>query len=111
MKMYYEQEINQQWIQGKKVAVIGYGSQGFAHSNNLRDSGVEVCVGLRKDSASVKKARAAGLKVMTGAEASEWADVIMVLKGPHETQDLLSLFAFHLHGVFWNHGYLGHCVG
>jgi ketol-acid reductoisomerase len=83
MKMYYEQEINQEWIQSKKVAVIGYGSQGFAHSNNLRDSGVEVCVGLRKDSASVKKAREAGLKVMTGAEASQWADVIMVLVPDH----------------------------
>jgi len=83
MKMYYEQEINQQWIQGKKVAVIGYGSQGFAHSNNLRDSGVEVCVGLRKDSASVKKAKEAGLKVMTGAQVSEWADVIMLLVPDH----------------------------
>ena len=83
MKMYYEQEINQQWIQGKKVAVIGYGSQGFAHSNNLRDSGVEVCVGLRKDSASVKKAKEAGLKVMTGAQAAEWADVIMLLVPDH----------------------------
>jgi ketol-acid reductoisomerase len=83
MKMYYEQEINQKWIQSKKVAVIGYGSQGFAHSNNLRDSGVEVCVGLRKDSASVKKAKEAGLKVMTGAEASRWADVVMVLVPDH----------------------------
>jgi ketol-acid reductoisomerase len=83
MKMYYEQEIDQEWIQSKKVAVIGYGSQGFAHSNNLRDSGVEVCVGLRKDSTSVKKAREAGLKVMTGAEASQWADVIMVLVPDH----------------------------
>jgi ketol-acid reductoisomerase len=63
--------------------VIGYGSQGFAHSNNLRDSGVEVCVGLRKDSTSVKKAKEAGLKVMTGAEASQWADVIMVLVPDH----------------------------
>jgi ketol-acid reductoisomerase len=83
MKMYYEQEINQEWIQSKKVAVIGYGSQGFAHSNNLRDSGVEVCVGLRKDSPSVKKAKEAGLKVMTGAEAAQWADVIMFLVPDH----------------------------
>jgi len=83
MKMYYEQEINQEWIQSKKVAVIGYGSQGFAHSNNLRDSGVEVCVGLRKDSPSVKKAKEAGLKVMTGAEAAQWADVIMLLVPDH----------------------------
>jgi ketol-acid reductoisomerase len=83
MKMYYEQEISQAWIQSKKVAVIGYGSQGFAHSNNLRDSGVEVCVGLRKDSSSVKKAKEAGLKVMTGADAARWADVIMLLVPDH----------------------------
>jgi len=83
MKVYYEQEIDQQWIQSKKVAVIGYGSQGFAHSNNLRDSGVDVCVGLRKDSASVQRAREAGLKVMTGGEAAQWADAIMVLVPDH----------------------------
>jgi ketol-acid reductoisomerase len=83
VKVYYESEIDQQWIQNKKVAVIGYGSQGFAHSNNLRDSGVEVAVGLRTESASVKKAREAGLKVMSGAEASAWADVIMLLVPDH----------------------------
>lgn len=83
MKVYYEQEINQEWIQSKKVAVIGYGSQGFAHSNNLRDSGVEVVVALRKESASVKKAQEAGLKVMSNREASEWADVIMILVPDH----------------------------
>jgi len=83
VKVYYEQEIKQEWIQSKKVAVIGYGSQGFAHSNNLRDSGVDVVVALRKESASVKKAQEAGLKVMTNREASEWADVIMVLVPDH----------------------------
>jgi ketol-acid reductoisomerase len=88
VKVYYEQEIDQQWIQNRKVAVIGYGSQGFAHSNNLRDSGVEVTVGLRKDSASVKKAEEAGLKVMTGREASEWADVIMLLVPDHLQADV-----------------------
>lgn len=63
--------------------MIGYGSQGFAHSNNLRDSGVDVVVALRKESASVKKAQEAGLKVMTNREASEWTDVIMVLVPDH----------------------------
>lgn len=56
MNIYYEKDIKPDWIRSKKVAVIGYGSQGFAHSNNLRDSGVEVVVGLRAGSASVKKA-------------------------------------------------------
>ena len=83
MKVYYEREIKQEWIQNKKVAVIGYGSQGFAHSNNLRDSGVDVVVALRKESASVKKAKEAGLKVMSSREASEWADVIMILVPDH----------------------------
>ncbi len=83
MKAYYERDMDQQWIRGKKVAVIGYGSQGFAHSNNLRDSGVDVAVGLRKDSASVKKAKEAGLKVMTNREIAAWADVIMILVPDH----------------------------
>jgi len=83
VKVHYEKEIDQGWIQSKKVAVIGYGSQGFAHSNNLRDSGVDVTVGLRKDSASVKKAKEAGLKVMTGREAADWADAIMMLVPDH----------------------------
>ncbi len=83
MKVYYEQEIDQKWIRLKKVAVIGYGSQGFAHSNNLRDSGVEVAVGLRKDSKSVRKAEEAELTVMETAKAAEWADVIMMLVPDH----------------------------
>jgi ketol-acid reductoisomerase len=83
VKVYYEQEIKQEWIQSKKVAVIGYGSQGFAHSNNLRHSGVDVAVALRKKSTSVKKAQEAGLKVMSNREASAWADVIMVLVPDH----------------------------
>ena len=60
MNIFYEKDIKPEWIRSKKVAVIGYGSQGFAHSNNLRDSGVEVVVGLRADSASNKKAAEAG---------------------------------------------------
>ncbi|MDR7329181.1 ketol-acid reductoisomerase [Corynebacterium guangdongense] len=66
-------------IQGKKVAIIGYGSQGHAHSQNLRDSGVEVVIGLREGSKSADKAREAGFEVKTNAEAAAWADVIMLL--------------------------------
>ncbi len=83
MKVYYEKDINEGWLSGKKVAVIGYGSQGFAHSNNLKDSGVRVAVGLRKESSSRKKAGEAGLKVMDTAEAAKWADVIMMLIPDH----------------------------
>ncbi len=83
MKVYYEKDINEGWLSGKKVAVIGYGSQGFAHSNNLKDSGVQVAVGLRKESSSRKKAGEAGLKVMDTAEAAKWADVIMMLIPDH----------------------------
>jgi ketol-acid reductoisomerase len=66
-------------LKGKKVAVIGYGSQGHAHALNLRDSGIDVAVGLRRDSASWKKAEAAGLKVMPTADAAAWGDVVMIL--------------------------------
>ncbi len=83
MNVYYEKDINEGWLSGKRVAVIGYGSQGFAHSNNLRDSGIEVAVGLREGSSSRKKAEEAGLKVMDTREASEWADVVMVLIPDH----------------------------
>lgn len=77
--IYYDKDANPELIRSKKVAVIGFGSQGHAHSLNLRDSGVEVCVGLRKDSKSWPKAEEAGLTVKTVAEAAEWADVIMML--------------------------------
>ncbi len=83
MNVYYEKDIDSALITQKKVAVIGYGSQGFAHSNNLRDSGVEVVVGLREGSSSKKKAEEAGLRVMTTREAAEWADVVMVLIPDH----------------------------
>ena len=77
MKVHYN--ANPATIRAKKVAVIGYGSQGHAHALNLADSGVSVAVGLREGSASVAKARAKGLRVMSTAEASAWGDVIMVL--------------------------------
>ena len=78
-KMYYEDAADIAIIRGKKVAIIGYGSQGHAHALNLKDSGVSVKVGLPATSRSVEKARAAGLEVTTVAEAAKWADVVMIL--------------------------------
>ncbi|MHA5282915.1 ketol-acid reductoisomerase [Corynebacterium sp. CQ3829_602738] len=75
----YDNDADLSLIQGKKVAIIGYGSQGHAHAQNLRESGVEVVVGLREGSKSADKAREAGFEVKTNAEAAEWADVIMLL--------------------------------
>jgi len=85
MNRYYDQDADLSIIQGKKVAVIGYGSQGHAHANNLKDSGVEVVVGLREGSPSALKAKEAGIRVMPVEEASAWADVVMVL-APDEFQ-------------------------
>ena len=75
----YEDDANLSLIQGRKVAIIGYGSQGHAHAQNLRESGVEVVIGLREGSKSRAKAEEAGFTVKNNAEASEWADVIMLL--------------------------------
>jgi ketol-acid reductoisomerase len=86
MRVYYDRDADVNLIKGKKVAVVGYGSQGHAHSLNLKDSGVkEVRVALRPGSASAKKAEAAGLTVMTPAEAAKWADLVMILT-PDELQ-------------------------
>jgi len=78
-EIFYDKDADLALIQGKKVAVIGYGSQGHAHSLNLKDSGVEVVVGLKSGSKSKAVAEEAGLKVLTPAEAAAWADVIMIL--------------------------------
>ncbi len=78
-EMFYEADANSSLLMGKKVAVIGYGSQGHAHALNLADSGVNVVVGLRAGSPSVGKAQEAGLKTMSVAEASAFADVVMLL--------------------------------
>ena len=77
--MYYDKDADLDLIRRKKVAIIGYGSQGHAHALNLKDSGVDVVVGLPAASQSVQKAKNAGLRVMTVPEASAWGDVIMVL--------------------------------
>ncbi|HJC30062.1 MAG TPA: ketol-acid reductoisomerase [Candidatus Dietzia intestinipullorum] len=79
VEMFYDDAADLSLIQGRKVAVIGYGSQGHAHSLSLRDSGVEVVIGLREGSGSRAKAEEQGLTVKTAAEASAWADVIMLL--------------------------------
>lgn len=85
MKVYYDKDASLDVLKDKKLAVLGYGSQGHAHALNLKDSGMNVRVGLRKDSASWPKAEQAGLTVMETAQAAEWADVIMVLL-PDQTQ-------------------------
>jgi ketol-acid reductoisomerase len=77
--IYYEADADPSIIRGRKVAVIGYGSQGHAHALNLKESGVEVCVGLREGSSSAAKAQSQGLDVRSIADASAWADVIMIL--------------------------------
>ncbi|WP_305178716.1 ketol-acid reductoisomerase, partial [Faecalibaculum rodentium] len=78
-KIYYQQDCDLNKLNGKKVAIIGYGSQGHAHALNLKDSGVDVVVGLYEGSKSADKAREQGLEVMSVADATKAADVIMVL--------------------------------
>ena len=85
MNRYYDKDADLNIIKGMKVSVIGYGSQGHAHANNLKDSGVDVCVGLREGSASSKKAQEAGLSVKSIEDATAWADLVMIL-APDEFQ-------------------------
>src|SRR5579871_4829976 len=86
MRVYYDRDADVNLVKGRKIVVVGYGSQGHAHALNLKDSGVkEVRVALRESSASIKKAEAAGLEVMNPKKAAAWADVVMVLT-PDELQ-------------------------
>ncbi|HSC42004.1 MAG TPA: ketol-acid reductoisomerase [Candidatus Binatia bacterium] len=85
MQVYYDRDADLGVLRGKKIAVLGYGSQGHAHANNLRDSGVEVVVGLRRGSSSWPKAETAGLKVLETAEAAAAANIVMILL-PDELQ-------------------------
>src|SRR6476619_5738890 len=85
--IFYDDDADLSLLQGKTVAILGYGSQGHAHALNLRDSGVEVVVGLREDSESVEKARSNGLRVESTADAASAGDVVMVLlpdERPHD---------------------------
>ena len=77
--IFYDKDANPELIKTRKVAIIGFGSQGHAHSLNLQNSGVDVTVGLRPGSKSWSKAEAAGLKVASVADAAQWADVITML--------------------------------
>src|SRR5215467_8268229 len=96
MRVYYDRDADLNLIKGKKVAIIGYGSQGHAHALNLRDTGVkDVAVALRKNSQGVKKAQGQKLNVMEVAEAAKWADVMMMLT-PDELQ--ADIYNNHLHG-------------
>src|SRR5437588_425749 len=95
MRVYYDRDADLNLIKGKKVVIVGYGSQGHAHALNLKDSGVkEVAIALRKGSSSAKKAEAAGFKVMEVAEAAKWADLVMMLT-PDELQG--DIYREHLH--------------
>lgn len=86
MRVYYDRDADLGLIKGKKIAILGYGSQGHAHAQNLRDSGVgEVAIALRPGSASAAKAEGAGFKVLPNKEAAAWADILMIL-APDEHQ-------------------------
>jgi ketol-acid reductoisomerase len=95
MKVYYDADCDLGLIKDKKVAIVGYGSQGHAHAQNLRDSGVkDVAIALRPGSATAAKAEGAGFKVLSNAEAAAWADIVMIL-APDEHQ--AAIYADDLH--------------
>ncbi|OGW49962.1 MAG: ketol-acid reductoisomerase [Nitrospirae bacterium RBG_19FT_COMBO_42_15] len=85
MNIYYDKDADLKLLKGKKIAVIGYGSQGFAHSNNLKESGMDVIIGLKDGSKSAEKAKKAGLTVMSTEDAAKAADIMMILV-PDEQQ-------------------------
>ena len=91
MKVFYDKDCDLSLIKGKNVAIIGYGSQGHAHAQNLNDSGVKVTVGLRKGGASWDKVKNAGLNVAEVNDAVKAADVIMILLPDENIAQVLSL--------------------
>jgi len=104
MRVYYDRDADVNLIKGKRVAIIGYGSQGHAHANNLKESGVkDVVVGLRPKSGGVAKAEAAGLKVMDPADCAKSADVVAFFIG-HDDGDQ------HMPDVETDDGFLGEQV-
>ncbi|HSJ29401.1 MAG TPA: ketol-acid reductoisomerase [Acidimicrobiia bacterium] len=107
--IYYDKDADPSIIKGRRVAIIGYGSQGHAHANNLKESGVEVVVGLREGSSSRAEAEAAGLTVMSPSEAAEWADVVMMLVPDQHMADIYTEeVAPHLDGgnaLMFAHGF------
>ncbi|MEE8331834.1 MAG: ketol-acid reductoisomerase, partial [Acidimicrobiia bacterium] len=109
VEIYYEGDADTQLIQGRKVAVIGYGSQGHAHALNLKEAGVEVVVGLRDGSSSRALAESEGLTVLSVADAAEWADLVMMLVPDQHMADVYSKHvAPHLRqgdALFFAHGF------
>ena len=95
-KTYHDADADLALIQSKKVAIIGYGSQGHAHALNLKDSGVQVRVGIRADSPANAKAKSAGLEVLTPTEAAAWADVVMLLVPDQTAAKVYAEIAPHL---------------
>ena len=96
MKVYYDKDADLSLIKGKQVTIVGYGSQGHAHAQNLNDSGVNVTVGLRRDGASWAKAEKAGLKVADVATAVKTADVVMILLIRTKSKSLPATFSIPL---------------
>jgi len=111
-KVFYSTDTSIDFIKARKVAIIGYGSQGHAHALNLKDSGVDVRVGLRKESASAAKAEAAGLRVLSVSEAAREADVVMVLTPDQGQKQLYEAeIAPHMtkgKALFFAHGFSIH---
>ena len=108
IQTFYDDDADLSIIQGRKVAVIGYGSQGHAHAQNLRESGVEVTIGLRDGSRSTEKAEEAGFRVTSVAEAAEWADLVMLLAPDTSQKEIYdNQIAPHLQdgdALFFGHG-------
>jgi ketol-acid reductoisomerase len=95
MRVYYDSDCDLKLIQDKKIAIVGYGSQGHAHAQNLRDSGVkDVAIALRPGSATAAKAEGAGFKVLSNADAAAWADIVMIL-APDEHQAAIYADDYH----------------
>ena len=88
VKIYYDRDADLSVLRNKKISVIGYGSQGHAHALNLQDSGMNVCVGLRRTGSSWEKAKQEGLNIRSVSEASEWGDVIMILVPDQNQKDI-----------------------
>jgi ketol-acid reductoisomerase len=109
MRVYYDKDVSIEKLKNRKIAIIGYGSQGHAHAQNLRDSGINVVVGLREGGGSWEKAKNAGFKVLTVDEASRWADIVMILApDSHQPEIYSSHIANNLNpgeSVAFGHGF------
>ncbi len=90
MRVYYDKDVSIEKLKNRKIAIIGYGSQGHAHAQNLRDSGINVVVGLREGGGSWEKAKNAGFKVLPVDEASRWADIVMILAPDSHQHEIYS---------------------